>query len=188
MWFSWRNSNWFGFRKKSLVEISRNCPNSSLCVTGIDSRRFFKEQAKDLQNITFEGFVDNIGDYLSIFDLFVFPSLHEGLGSILFDVMNFNIPIIATNVGGIPDIVFDKANGLLVEPKNSEMLYRAIIELKEDSDLAMQLSQDAFTNVDKYSSAAMAKRYIKLYQQILKNHHAELETFVRERLIKKEGV
>ncbi|MCW9026649.1 MAG: glycosyltransferase family 4 protein, partial [Thiovulaceae bacterium] len=73
---------------------------------GKDEQKY-KEQVKDLSNVTFEGFVDNVGDYIKCLDLFVFPSLNEGLGSILFDIMQAKVPIVASNVGGIPDIVTD---------------------------------------------------------------------------------
>ena len=135
--------------------------------SGIDEANF-KEQARGLANITFEGFVDNIGDYLSIFDLFVFPSLHEGLGSILFDVMRFNVPVIATDVGGIPDIIKHNKNGLLVNPKDSDAIYSAIISLKNYPETAKKLAAQALANVQNYSPKSMAQSYIKIYNESTK--------------------
>ena len=60
--------------------------------------------------------------YLASFDLFVYPSLHEALGSTLLDAMQVGLPIVASNVGGIPDIVVDGVNGILVEPEDPEAL------------------------------------------------------------------
>jgi glycosyltransferase involved in cell wall biosynthesis len=123
----------------------------------------YKEQAKDLKNITFEGFVDNVGDYISCFDMFVFPSLNEGLGSILFDIMQANVPIIASNVGGIPDIITHEKNGILVEPKNSEAIFDTIEKLYLDKNTRDKLATEAFMSVDNYSYQKMCDRYEDIY-------------------------
>lgn len=127
----------------------------------------YKEQSLGLSNITFEGFVDNVGDYIACFDLFAFPSLNEGLGSILLDVMQAKVPIIATNVGGIPDIVEDKKTGLLVLPKDSMALYGAIEKLYLDKELRETLSYEAFKKIDTFSKEEMCKKYEKLYKEAL---------------------
>ncbi len=130
---------------------------------GID-REKYAAQAKGLDNITFEGFVDNVGDYLSLMDLFVFPSLHEGLGSSLFDAMRFDIPVIATDVGGIPDIITHNKNGLLIPPKESDAIVHAILQLLEDHALTQQLTEQAHIDVQHYSPDQMCEKYLKLYQ------------------------
>lgn len=123
----------------------------------------FKEQAKGLKNITFEGFVDNVNDYISCFDLFLFPSRHEGLGSILFDVMQLEVPIIATDVGGIPDIINSEQNGLLIPPASTEAIEKSIIDLYTHPEKRAALALHAKETVKNYSPTTMAKRYIKLY-------------------------
>ena len=127
----------------------------------------YKEQSKDLKNITFEGFVSNVSDYINIFDLFVFPSLHEGLGSILFDIMQSKVPIIATNSGGIPDIIEDNKNGILVPIKNSDAIYEAIIRLYNDKQLREKLSLNGYNNIDNYSYKTMTNKYENIYNEIL---------------------
>lgn len=129
---------------------------------GKDLNRY-KEQSKNLNNITFEGFVDNVGDYISVFDLFIFPSIHEGLGSTLLDVMSFDTPIIATNVGGIVDIIIDNKNGLLIKPKNSQDIYNAILLLFNDPLLAKSFSTQAKLDSHGYTPKIMAQRYLDLY-------------------------
>ena len=64
-----------------------------------------KAAAAGLSNLTFTGFVDNVGDYLAAFDIFILPSNREGIGSILLDAMEQGLPVIASRVGGVPDIV-----------------------------------------------------------------------------------
>lgn len=125
----------------------------------------YKKQSQSLKNITFEGFVDNVEDYINCFDLFVFPSLHEGLGSILFDVMKSKVPIIASKVGGIPDIIENEVNGILVESKNSDIIYEKIIELYNNKEKREILSKKSFDKIDDYSSEVMTSKYIKLYEK-----------------------
>ncbi len=127
----------------------------------------FKTQAEGLSNITFEGFVDNVGDYIQCFDLFVFPSLREGLGSILLDVMQADVPIVATDTGGIPDVIHDRENGLLVPIKNRDALYEAIQKLEADSSLRIELAKQAQKDIDIYAPSKMADSYIQLYKKII---------------------
>lgn len=125
-------------------------------------------QAEGMSNITFEGFVNNVGDYIASLDFFVFPSLNEGLGSILLDVIQANIPIIASNIGGIPDIIKDMQTGILVETKNSEKIAEAIELLMQDQTLANKLATNAKKTIENFSITAMSQKYIKLYKEIEK--------------------
>ncbi len=125
----------------------------------------YQEQAQGISTITFEGFVENVGDYISVMNLFVFPSLNEGLGSILFDVMQQKVPIIASNVGGIPDII-SSDNGILIPPKNSKAIAQAIEELYLDQKKADLLTTNGFKKVENFSKERMFERYVKLYQKI----------------------
>ncbi len=129
---------------------------------------FYRQQAQGLTNITFEGFVDNVGDYIAIFDLFVFPSLYEGLGSSLLDVMQAKVPIIASSVGGIVDIVHHEFNGLLVPSKDAEAIQQAIIRYYEKPKLRLQMAQTGYHMMQYYAPDYIASRYIELYEQINK--------------------
>ena len=126
-----------------------------------------KAQAEGLGNLIFEGFVDNVGDYLESFDLFAFPSRYEGLGSILFDAMQFDVPIVASNVGGIPDIIRDGENGLLVPAGDASALAKAIERLYRDPALRDTLAANARLQRDAYSPDAMADHYETCYQTLL---------------------
>lgn len=129
---------------------------------GVDKEKY-QLQAQGLKNVTFEGFVDNVGDYISCLQLFVFPSLNEGLGSILLDVMKLKVPVIASNVGGIPDIVKDQVTGVLVEPRDSEAIYQNIVKLYTDRKFAGQLSERAYDNTFNYAASNMCDAYQDLY-------------------------
>ncbi len=127
----------------------------------------YQEQAKELTNISFEGFVNNVADYIECFDAFIFPSLHEGMGSSLFDVMQKNVPIAASNVGGIPDIIEDNKNGLLFPAKESEAIFKAIEKLYLSKELREMLSKNAYENIDNFSYEKMADRYLNLYKNFV---------------------
>jgi glycosyltransferase involved in cell wall biosynthesis len=137
--------------------------------TGKDESNY-KEQSKNLTNITFEGFVDNVGDYIKCFDIFVFPSLNEGLGSILFDVMQAEVPIIASNIGGIPDIIQNEKNGILIPIKNSKAIYKSIERLYMEVKLRTKLSSQAYKNIDNFSCDVMTDKYENIYKEIISCH------------------
>ncbi|MBR7888728.1 glycosyltransferase family 4 protein [Marinomonas sp. A79] len=129
---------------------------------GVDEEEF-KSLSKHSKNITWMGFKENIGDFLPYFDIFAFPSRNEGLGSTLLDVMNANVPIIASNVGGIPDIVINNVTGVLIEPNDSEVLKNAIIQLSTDEPLQARLVAGAKDQLEKYTPEKMAQSYITIY-------------------------
>ena len=120
--------------------------------------------AKDLKNITFVGFVNNVNDYIATFEIFLFPSRNEGLGSILLDVMNNNVPIVASNVGGIPDIITDKQNGILFDITDIDNLEKIILDLYADRKKRELLVKNATQDIGKYSVQNMTQSYISLYE------------------------
>ena len=127
-----------------------------------------KQMAQDLGvDAEFLGFKSDVADYLPCFDVFVFFSNYEGLGSVLLDVMAAKVPIVASNVGGIPDIVQDERSGLLIKAKDSEALAQQILRLANDQTLREQIIQGGLTVAATHSPEQMAKGYLKLYQNIL---------------------
>ena len=154
-----------------LIEVAKSVEHSHpdmhfiFVGDGQDAQKL-KMQAKELSNVSFEGFVENVNDYICCFNLFVFPSNNEGLGSILLDVMQLEIPIIASSVGGIIDIIEDNYNGLLVPPKNPEALKKSIIKLYKNPILAKELASNAKKNIQNYSARNMALSYQKIYNEV----------------------
>jgi glycosyltransferase involved in cell wall biosynthesis len=155
-----------------LIEAAKQLQKSHpdihfIFIGGGADEMMLKQQAKGLNNITLEGFVNNVHDYISALDLFVFPSRNEGLGSILFDVMQLNVPIIANNVGGIPDIIHNNNNGLLLKTLSSSEIVQNILLLKKDSKLRKKLLFNAKKDVKKYSVENMFHFYKKIYTNII---------------------
>lgn len=156
----------------NIIEVARHWQQSHpevlflLVGSGSDEAEL-KLLAAGLANIEFVGQVENVDDYLDLFDLFVFPSLMEGLGSILLDAMCFGLPIVASNVEGIPDIVEDGVNGLLVPPGDAAQLALALDRLLGDKPLQANMRQANLNQAQSYSTTKMANAYQELYRQFL---------------------
>ena len=84
------------------------------------------------ENFILLGYVEEAAKYLKAFDLFVLPSRSEALGLVILEAGLASLPVVATEVGGIPEIITDKENGLLVKKENKEELARAINEMLSD--------------------------------------------------------
>lgn len=129
-------------------------------------KEMLQQASKDVPNIHWLGFKSNLGDYLSIFDLFAFPSRNEGLGSTLLDVMDYNVPIVASAVDGIPDIVHHEKTGLLVPVNDATALANAIFRLYQNPNERQQLVENASQALQEYTPEMMAERYIALYHRL----------------------
>jgi glycosyltransferase involved in cell wall biosynthesis len=138
-----------------------------MLVGGGDDEAMLKGLAAGLENITFTGFVDNVGDYLAAFDIFILPSNREGIGSILLDAMEQGLPVIASRVGGVPDIVHHEINGLLVEPANPPQLRDAILALRADPARRRAYGERGREFAKDYTGEAMWRKYFALYESLL---------------------
>lgn len=91
-------------------------------------------------NVLFLGRRNDVAEILSCADLFVFPSFVEGLPNSVLEAGAFGLPIVATPVGGIPEVISDGVTGLLVRPRDSQALAESILRVLKDPDLAARLS------------------------------------------------
>jgi glycosyltransferase involved in cell wall biosynthesis len=93
------------------------------------------ENLKILDKVRFTGFRSDVPQILTILDIFAVSSYLEGLGSSTLEAMAAGLPIVATRTGGIPEIVENSINGILVPPRDSESLAWAIMELLKDKKM-----------------------------------------------------
>ncbi|MFP4194150.1 MAG: glycosyltransferase family 4 protein [Desulfobacterales bacterium] len=126
-----------------------------------------RQMAEDLDNVEFLGFRSDVDRYLSIMDLFVFPSNYEGMGSTLLDAMGFGVPVIASRVGGITDIVEDGKTGCLVPPADPDAIAEAIERLYHAPEFRRRLAANASQQLTRYSPSKMTESYLDLYLKIL---------------------
>lgn len=125
-----------------------------------------RAEARGLPQVAFTGFVDNVADYLAALDLFVFPSREEGLGSVLIDAMAQGLPIVASRVGGIPELIEDGQTGLLVPPGDASALAAVLTRVTADAALRARLGARARQAAATYTPEAMAAAYAALYHDI----------------------
>ncbi len=128
-----------------------------------------REESYDLTNVEWLGFKENIADYLAALDVFAFPSRNEGLGSVLLDVMKLEVPIIASQVGGIPDLIDNEVTGLLFPDGDYSSLADGILRLREQPELRRRLCRQADKRLILYSPHAMADGYMKLYHNAIRS-------------------
>ena len=158
-----------------IIEAARrfSASHPEICFVLVGEGRdfeLFKQQTASLDNIALVGLVDNVGDYLKAFDIFLFPSRHEGLGSILLDALDFGLPVIATDVGGIPEIIENGVNGFLVKPDAIDDICESILGLYSESTLMEQIARANTEKAKSYTVGTMADKYAQIYQRILTNH------------------
>jgi len=155
-----------------IIRVARELQSSHpsihfLLVGGGDDEAMLKEQAEGLTNLDFAGFVNNVGDYLAALDLFILPSNKEGVGSILMDAMSVGLPIVASRVGGVPEIVVDGENGLLIDARRPDQLKTAILKLHDDPELAGRLGDNGRSLGLSFSAGVMSRKYFEIYRRAL---------------------
>lgn len=117
--------------------------------------------------VTMPGNVSNVEDYYALADVYVQASHREALPLTTLEAMAAGLPIISTNVGGMKDIVND--NGVLIQDNDDDALKEAMFELMKGKSLDITKLGDASKKLVKdYSASAMAKKYLDIYQEILK--------------------
>ena len=100
------------------------------------------------KHVLLPGFRTDVLGCLKAFDLFVMSSVTEGLGTSLLDAMAASRPIVATTTGGIPEIVEDGVNGLLVPPRDHHALADAIVGVLKDAELRRRMGEAGFARVN----------------------------------------
>jgi len=118
--------------------------------------------------IKFAGIRNDIPEIMSAFDIFVSPSLWEGLPNVVLEAMAAGKPVVATSVGGTPEVVVDSLTGLLVPPHNPEALANAILFLCENPKLRKSMGQAGRDRVIKhFSIEQMVQQTEKLYHELI---------------------
>jgi glycosyltransferase involved in cell wall biosynthesis len=118
--------------------------------------------------LRFLGYRSDVSDLLSAADLFVLPSLTEGLPLSVLEAMAHALPVVATPVGGIPEVITDGQDGLLVPVNQPEELARVLSELLDDPARRQSLGETGYRHVrDRFSFERMAGEYEELYRRLL---------------------
>jgi glycosyltransferase involved in cell wall biosynthesis len=119
-------------------------------------------------SVVLAGQQSNMPAVYAAMDIFVLPSLNEGLPMTVLEAMAASKPVIATRVGAIPSVIRDGENGLLVAPKDPEGLRNAVASLLNDAERRRRLGDQAHAWVSQnYTSEAMALKYREMYEEVL---------------------
>jgi len=154
---------------KAMAIVKEKYPHAMLVIAGrgeiLDQLR---EEARGLgikQKVVFLGFSEKIPAFLQSLDIFVLPSLSEGLPLSVLEAIAAGKPVIATNVGGISEVLDDGYAELLVPPRNPDALAEKILLLLRNPELASRLRGLGRMKVEKeFSLNSMMEKYQELYR------------------------
>lgn len=154
---------------KALPKIKNEFPGIRLEIIGDGPyKRNLVNLTKKLKMkdyVKFTGFVPNVEKYLTRFDLYVQPSLSESFGLAIVQAMGVGLPVVATNTGGIPEVITEGKSGFLVEAANPEALTEAILELLRNPKKAREMGKMAEKEAKlKFNLKDMIKQLENVYE------------------------
>jgi len=162
---------------QSIPDILDLFPNSRFVIIGADTTvdNHFSNSLQNLitqfdlkTKVHFSGFKEDVPEVMKALDILVVPSLCESFGRVLIEAMATKTPVVATTVGGIPDIVEDEINGMLVPVKDPKAISQAVIRLLSDEELYQAISKNGRMKVEKsFSLPTHVSKIEKLYQSLI---------------------
>jgi glycosyltransferase involved in cell wall biosynthesis len=149
-------------------------PSTRLLVVGEGpSRPALEAQCKRLgisASVTFLGYVSDVATAYAAMDVLVLPSQHEGFGIVLIEAMAMGVPVVATKVRGIEEVVDDGDTGLLVPYDNPQALASNVLRLFDDRDLRTRLKAAARRKVERtYTRERMVRDFEALYADLARS-------------------
>lgn len=149
---------------KYLIDAARELKNINFLLVGRDGGAYpdykneMKEYAKGLKNVKFLDYTKDVSSVYNKTDIFVLPSLEEPFGRVLVEAGYFRIPCVASNVGGIPEVIDE----ILVEPKDPESIKESIVKLK-DSKLRKRIGENGRKKVlENFDPSVQIKKIEKI--------------------------
>ena len=134
---------------KAFREISKRYPEYRLILLGEETEKDkLMEHLKNygiLEKVIFRGIVpyNQVADYMKVSEMLLFPSWAEGLPNVVLESMASGLPVVTTDVGGIPEVVVDEVTGLLVPPRDTDALTAAALRMIEDNELRQRCIRNA---------------------------------------------
>ncbi len=152
--------------------MRQKVPNSKLILVGDGPEiSAVRHRAKQLEVIDFCEFVGKqpkIGDYVSIADLVLLPSEQESFGLSALEAQACEVPVIATRIGGIPEVINDGETGFLSEIGNVEKMGEDAIKLLQDNDLRREFGRRGRElAIARYGTGKIIPQYIEFYEKVL---------------------
>lgn len=156
-----------------LIRAMRHLKHNRLLIIGDGpERKKLESLSSSLElsdRVCFQGGVDHrlVWDYLQRAKVFVLPSISEGCPRVLVEAMAVGLPIVATRVGGIPEVITNGVNGLLVPPRNEKALAEAIREILLDETYWKEISSENKKIIKDYSMPVIGRRIYYYLKKIL---------------------
>ncbi len=148
---------------KSKLILIGDGPELSRC-------RVLVEKLKLEGKVFFLGWHDNIIPFLGVSDLYMLPSKSESFGLSALEALSCEVPVIGTNVGGLPEVVEDGVCGFLFNPDAIEKMSEAAIKILEDEEIRYKMGKAARKRAKLFDSKIIIPQYIKYYKDILNNY------------------
>ena len=128
------------------------------------------------RRVVFTGLRMDVPEVLDDVSISVLPSLSEGLSNVLLESMAAGVPVVATSVGGNPEVVEDGVTGFIVPPRDAAGLARAILAMREDRELATRMGRAGRARVvERFSIDDMVRQTEQLYASLLRSRGHDLE-------------
>ena len=158
--------------------VVRQIPDARFVIAGEgELRHALERQIRDRhleKHVILLGFRPDVLSLHKVFDVFVMSSVTEGLGTSLLDAMACGKPVVATEAGGIPEVVEDGLTGLLVPVRDPEAMAAAIVRLLHDAGLRRQMGEAAILSVrERFSVERMVLDTLRVYQRVAMHEHRE---------------
>jgi len=157
---------------RAMAEVWKSYPQASLVYVGKgDLEKELRQEASRMgvpEKVWFLGWRDDIPEIMCILDIFALPSLNEGMGRVLVEAMAAGRPIVASNVGGIPDLVCQGKNGLLVPPEDPKALARELLFLIANPDKRRKMGDTGRKMAVQFGVDSMVQKIDRLYRDLLR--------------------
>lgn len=158
-------------------EVQRQRPGTRFLIVGDGPyRTVLKKLAGGTginDRITFTGFVEDVYTLMAALDLLVISSLWEGFGLTAIEAMTLGVPVVATEVGGLPEVVRHGETGLLVPPANAAALAKSIVWMLDHPREAGEMAQKGGDIVRReFTAGEMARRTVDLYRKVAEEEGA----------------
>ncbi|MFA7327973.1 MAG: glycosyltransferase [Candidatus Ratteibacteria bacterium] len=154
-------------------EVALKYPEAKLLIAGEGPLRMtlerFSRRLEISNKVFFLGFKKDLSVFYSGLDLFVMPSLWEGMPVALLEALSYGLPVVATAVSGIPEVVSDGCEGFLVAPANPQQITAGIMELLDNPRKRLEMGVRGRARIEnEYSREKMVAAYANLYRAMVK--------------------
>ncbi len=166
---------------RAMKDICSRIPTAKLLIVGDGVlKEELKKEAEYLGisgNVIFTGIRKDMASVYKSLDIFILPSLTEGLPLALLEAMSMKLPVIATGVGGVPEVLSEN-EGILIPPKDAGILKRSILSLLADRALRKELGENARKKIlSGFSLSSLFQKYMQIYSETMNNQYKNKTEF-----------